>query len=214
MGAIGGWGERHVVPRLVDRALSTDDVRRERSLVCEGLAGRVLEIGFGSGLNLPHLPAAVTAVDAVEPSDLGWAMSADRRAAAAVPVARIGLDGQHLDAEDAAYDAVLCTFSLCTIPDPALAAREVARALRPGGSVHVLEHGVSPGPRVRRWQHRLDPLERALAGGCHLTRDPVALVRDAGLEVGDVEQRHLPGPAVSRPWTYGYRFVAVRPAAG
>jgi SAM-dependent methyltransferase len=206
-----GWWERQVVPRLVDRALSSGDARRERALVCEELSGRVLEVGFGSGLNLPHLPAAVTALDAVEPSDLGWEMSASRRAAAPATVARIGLDGQRLDVEDASYDAVLCTFSLCTIPDPALAAREVARAVRPGGTVHVLEHGVSPDPRVRRWQHRLDPLERALAGGCHLTRHPVALVRDAGLEVGDVDPRYLPGPAISRPWTYGYRFVARRP---
>lgn len=206
-----GWWESNVVPRLVERALSSGDVRRERALVCEGLSGRVLEVGFGSGLNLPHLPAAVSSLDAVEPSDLGWAMSASRRAAAPVRVARVGLDGQHLDVEDASYDAVLCTFSLCTIPDASLAARELSRAVRPGGTVHVLEHGLSPDDRVRRWQHRLDPIERRVAGGCHLTRDPVALVRDAGLEVGDVVQRHLPGPAVSRPWTYGYRFVARRP---
>ncbi len=209
---IGGWWERHVVPRLVEKALGSGDVRRERAAVCEGLSGRVLEIGFGSGMNLPHLPAGVTSLDAVEPSDLGWSMSADRRATVTLPVSRVGLDGQHLDVEDAAYDAVLCTFSLCTIPDAALAAREMARAVRPGGTVHVLEHGSAPDPRVRRWQARLDPVERAVAGGCHLTRDPVALVAAAGLEVGEVTQRYLPGPAVSRPWTYGYRFVAVRPS--
>ncbi len=209
---IGGWWERHVVPRLVEKALGSGDVRRERAAVCEGLSGRVLEVGFGSGMNLPHLPAGVTSLDAVEPSDLGWSMSAERRATAPMPVSRVGLDGQHLDVEDAAYDAVLCTFSLCTIPDAALAAREMARAVRPGGTVHVLEHGSAPDPRVRRWQARLDPIERAVAGGCHLTRDPVALVAAAGLEVGGVTQRYLPGPAVSRPWTYGYRFVAVRPS--
>lgn len=211
---IGGWWERHVVPRLVEKALGSGDVRRERAAVCEGLSGRVLEVGFGSGLNLPHLPAGVTSLDAVEPSDVGWAMSAPRRDAARLPVSRVGLDGQHLDVEDAAYDAVLCTFSLCTIPDAALAAREMARAVRPGGSVHVLEHGISPDPRVSRWQARLDPVERAVAGGCHLTRDPVALVVGAGLEVGKVTQRHLPGPAVSRPWTYGYRFTAGRTSTG
>jgi len=200
-----------VVPRLVEKALGSGDVRRERAAVCEGLSGRVLEVGFGSGMNLPHLPAAVTSLDAVEPSDVGWAMSEARRSAARLPVYRVGLDGQCLDVEDAAYDAVLCTFSLCTIPDAALAAREMARAVRPGGTVHVLEHGCSPDPRVRRWQARLDPLEQLVAGGCHLTRDPVALVRSAGLEVGEVTQRYLPGPAVSRPWTYGYRFVARRP---
>lgn len=200
-----------MVPRLVEKALGSGDVRRERVAVCEGLSGRVLEVGFGSGMNLPHLPPGVTSLDAVEPSDVGWAMSEARRSAARLPVSRVGLDGQHLDVEDAAYDAVLCTFSLCTIPDAALAAREMARAVRPGGTVHVLEHGCSPDPRVRRWQARLDPVEQLVAGGCHLTRDPVALVAAVGLEVGEVVQRHLPGPAVSRPWTYGYRFVARRP---
>ena len=209
-----GWWETHVVPRMVERALSTGDVRRERTLACEGLSGRVLEVGFGSGLNLPHLPAAVTSVDAVEPSDLGWSMSAARRSAAAVPVSRVGLDGQALDVEDAAYDAVLCTFSLCTIPDPALAAREMARAVRPGGRVHVLEHGRAPDPGVRRWQARLEPVQRRVAGGCHLTRDPLALLAAAGLEVQQVTQEYLPGPALARPWSYGYRFVAELPATG
>lgn len=205
------WWETRVVPRLVDRALSTGDVRRERSLVCSGLSGRVLEVGFGSGLNLPHLPGEVRSVDAVEPSDVGWAMSAERRSAASVPVSRVGLDGQHLDVQDASYDTVLCTFSLCTIPDAALAAHEMARAVRPGGTVHVLEHGAAPDARVRRWQRRLEPVEKLVAGGCHLTRDPHALVGAAGLEVLEVDRRYLPGPAVMRPWTFGYRLVARRP---
>ena len=207
-----GWWERHVVPRMVERALSSGDVRRERALVCRDLSGRVLEVGFGSGPNLPHLPAAVTALDAVEPSDLGWSMSESRRASAAVPVARIGLDGQRVDVPDAAYDAVLCTFSLCTIPDPALAAGEMVRAVRPGGTVHVLEHGLAPDDGVARWQRRLDPLERRVAGGCHLSRDPLALLRSAGLEVEELTTAYLPGPALARPWTSGYRIVARRPA--
>ena len=206
------WWERRVVPRLVEKALSSGDVRRERALVCEGLSGRVLEIGFGSGMNLPHLPAAVTAVDAVEPSDLGWEMSAARRGTASLPVSRVGLDGQRVDADSSAYDAVLCTFSLCTIPDAALAAREMARTVRPGGTVHVLEHGLSPDAGVARWQRRLDPIEKRVAGGCHLTRDPVALLEQAGLEIVDRTERYLPGPAVARPWVYGYRIMARRPA--
>lgn len=213
-GVAMGWWETHVVPRLVERALSSGDVRRERAAACEQLSGRVLEVGFGSGLNLPHLPPAVTALDAVEPSDLGWSMSAARRASTTLPVARIGLDGQRIAVPDAGYDAVLCTFSLCTIPDAALAAREMARAVRPGGTVHVLEHGLAPDDGVRRWQRRLDPVERRVAGGCHLSRDPVALLEQAGLELVEVVQHYLPGPAVARPWTYGYRILAVRPTAG
>jgi len=202
------WWEEQVVPRLVEVALGSRAVGRLRASTCEGLHGRVLELGFGSGLNLPHLPAAVTSIDAVEPSDRGWAMSADRRATASVPVSRVGLDGQALAAEPAAYDAVLCTFTLCTIPDPALAVAEVVRVLRPGGRLHLLEHGCSPDSGVARWQRRLDPLEQRLAGGCHLTRDPLALVRDGGMDVLEQEQRYLPGPRVMRPWGYGYRVLA------
>src|SRR4051794_11730935 len=115
------WSER-VVPRLADRTLATPEVMALREVVCEGLAGRVLELGFGSGLNLGCLPAAVTSVDAVEPSDVGWALSSARRAGSPVPVERIGLDGQRLAAADEQYDAALSTFTLCTIP-------EVERAL-------------------------------------------------------------------------------------
>lgn len=203
----GSWWERRVLPRLVERTLSTGPVHRERAAACAGLSGRVLELGYGSGLNLQHLPAAVTALDAVEPSDLAWEMSAARRADVAVPVDRTGLDGQRLAAADATYDGALCTFTLCTVPDPSQALAEVRRVLRPGGRLHLLEHGRSPDARVRAWQERLEPLQRRLAGGCHLTRDPVALARAAGFSVDSLEQRYLPGPAVARPFGYGYRAV-------
>ena len=116
-----GWWEDRVVPRLVDVTCGQRPIMELRREVCAGLSGRVIEIGFGSGLNLGALPAAVTQVDAVEPSDLAWARSAERRGESTVPVERIGLDGQRIDADDATYDSALVTFSLCTIPDPALA---------------------------------------------------------------------------------------------
>ena len=199
-----------MLPGMVERSLATAPVQRQRASTCAPLAGRVLEIGFGSGLNLPHLPPRVEALDAVEPSDRAWALSKPRREEVSVPVVRVGLDGQALAAPDAAYDAVLCTFSLCTIPDAELALQEVRRVLRVGGRLHLLEHGRSPDDRVRAWQHRLEPVQRRLAGGCHLTRDPLALVRAAGLLLEETEESYLPGPAVGRPWTYGYRGVAVR----
>jgi ubiquinone/menaquinone biosynthesis C-methylase UbiE len=195
----GVW-ERRVVPGLVERSLSVGQVMKRREQVCHGLAGTVVEIGFGSGLNIEKYPGAVTRVDAVEPSDRAWDMSAERRADSPVLVTRVGLDGQRLDADDASYDAALCTFSLCTIPDAALALAEVRRVLRPGGSLHVLEHGRSPDPGVQRWQRRLEPLQRRVAGGCHLTRDVPALVRAAGFEVVDLAEGYLPGPRVMRPW--------------
>jgi SAM-dependent methyltransferase len=207
---MGVWSER-VVPRLTDASLSNAEVGRLRDAACVGLAGRVLEIGFGSGLNLPYLPAAVTSVDAVEPSEVAWRRSEARRRASRVPVHRTGLDGQRLDADDAAYDAVLATFTLCTIPDPGAALAEVRRVLRPGGELHLLEHGLAPDPGVVRWQRRLDPVQRRLVGGCHLTRDVPALLAGAGLEVVDLRREYLLGPGLMRPWTYGFLGVARRP---
>ena len=190
-----GWWEAHVVPRLVDVTCGQQPIMDLRREVCEGLTGRVVEVGFGSGLNLGVLPTAVTSVDAVEPSDLAWKRSAKRRADSRVPVDRVGLDGEDLDARDAAYDSALITFSLCTIPDPGRALREVRRVLRPGGALHFAEHGAAPEENVRRWQRRLEPVQRRVAGGCHLTRDPVALVEAAGFQTHDVAQYYLaPGP--------------------
>jgi hypothetical protein len=140
------WDE-HVVPRLTDLSLRSHEVGELREVACAGLAGRVLEIGFGSGLNVSWYPPEVASVTAIESSD--------------------------------------------------------------GGRVHALEHGRAPDESVRRWQRRLEPVQRAVAGGCHLTRDIPALVESAGWHVGDLEQAYLPGPAVARPWTYGYRLVAV-----
>lgn len=200
---MGLWEER-VVPRLVDRSLRTPEIGELREAVCAGLRGEVLELGYGSGLNARFYPAAVSTVSAVEPSDLAWRLSERRREASRVPVVRVGLDGQRLAADDASYDAVLSTFTLCTIPDAARALAEVRRVLRPGGSLHFVEHGLAPEPGVVSWQRRLDPVQRRLAGGCHLSRDIPALVRDAGLEVVELRAEYLPGPRVARPWTYGY----------
>ena len=173
---MGLWTDR-VVPHLAERSLSTGPVMRLRGEAVAGLRGRVLEVGFGSGLNAALYPASVTAVDAVEPSDVGWRLSEARRHASQVPFQRVGLDGQRLEADDASYDAVLSTFTLCTIPDAVRALEEVRRVLRPGGALHFLEHGRAPSAGVVRWQRRLDPLQRRVAGGCHLSRDVPARCR-------------------------------------
>jgi SAM-dependent methyltransferase len=200
---MGVWNDR-VVPHLVDASLRSREVGELRAGVCAGLRGRVVEIGFGSGLNVRFYPDTVTGVSAVEPSDVAWRLSAPRRERADVPVERSGLDGQHLAETDASHDAALVTFSLCTIGDPALALRELRRVVRPGGRLHFLEHGLAPAGGVRRWQRRLEPAQRRLAGGCHLTRDVPAMLRAAGWvpDPGTFEQAWLPGPALSRPWTF------------
>jgi ubiquinone/menaquinone biosynthesis C-methylase UbiE len=153
-----GSYERRVLPRILNIACGTKTVEPLRRRVCEGLAGGIVEIGFGSGLNIPFYPAAVTRVAAVEPSDLNWQLAGQRLKAASVPVQRSGLDGQSLPFEDNSYDAALATWTLCTIPDAAAALREVRRVLKPGGTLHFLEHGLAPDENVRRWQRRLNPL--------------------------------------------------------
>ncbi|MGI9006262.1 MAG: class I SAM-dependent methyltransferase [Streptosporangiaceae bacterium] len=175
--------ERCVLPRLINAACGVRGLRPLRRRVCAGLAGDVLELGFGSGLNLPCYPAGVTRVAAVEPSDLSWQLAGARVAAAPFPVARSGLDGQSLPFGDASFGAALSTWTLCTIPDAAAALAEVRRVLRPGGRLHFLEHGLAPDERVRRWQRRLDPVQARIAGGCHFTRPIADLLTAAGFEI-------------------------------
>ncbi|MGH9020132.1 MAG: class I SAM-dependent methyltransferase [Acidimicrobiales bacterium] len=203
---MGLWS-REVVPRLIDRVGGSRDLRARRGEVCRGLAGRVLEVGFGSGLNVPHYSVDVTEVFAVEPSDVAWRLSRARRDASGVAVTRVGLDGHALDLGDASCDAALITFTLCTVDDPARVLAEVARVVRPTGEVHVLEHGLSPASRVATWQRRLDPVQRRLFDGCRLTREPVAMLTAAGLSVVIERAGPAPGP---KPWTYLTSAVALR----
>lgn len=204
-----GLYREHVVPRLVELTCGAKGIDRFRQSTMEGLEGRVLEVGFGSGLNVPHYPAAVTEVLAVEPAATARRIAEARIAAATVPVIHVGLDGQAIDLPDASCEAALCTFSLCTIPDPGRALGEVARVLVPGGRIHVLEHGRSPDPGVARWQRRIDPIERRIADGCHLSRDPVELLEAAGFSIERLEQRYVSGP---KPWSYFTMAVAATPS--
>jgi ubiquinone/menaquinone biosynthesis C-methylase UbiE len=183
---MGLYGE-HVLPRIVNVACGMKVVEPLRRRVCEGLAGDVVEIGFGSGLNVPFYPGSVTQVAAVEPVDLGWRLAAKRLRETSVPVARSGLDGQSLPFEDDSFDAAISTWTMCTIPDIDAALRELRRVLKPGGSLHFVEHGLAPDEPVRRWQHRLEPMQKRLFGGCHLTRRVADLLTTAGFTITELD---------------------------
>ncbi|QIS02878.1 methyltransferase domain-containing protein [Nocardia brasiliensis] len=176
-----------VVPRIVDLACGMRFNEPLRERVCAGLTGRVVEIGFGSGLNVPFYPDTVDKVSAVEPADLGWRLASERVAAAKVPIERSGLDGQSLPFAEDSFDCALSTWTLCTIPDVATALTEVRRVLAPGGTLHFVEHGLAPDARVQVWQHRLNPIQKAVAGGCHLNRDIRGLLTAAGFEIRDID---------------------------
>jgi ubiquinone/menaquinone biosynthesis C-methylase UbiE len=202
---VGLWGER-ILPRLVDRALSTDEINGRRKLACEGLHGRMLEIGFGSGLNLRYYPEAVIEVLAVEPSDMAWRLARPRIERLAAPVRRAGLDGERLDLADGSVDAALTTYTLCTIPDVQAALREVRRVLRPGGRLHFVEHGLAPELSVQRWQHRIHPVHSRLAGGCRLDRAIDELIVDARFSLAQIDREYGTGPRWN---SYIYRGLAV-----
>lgn len=205
---MGFYADR-IVPRLVDRTCAAAVAEPLRRRVCAGLHGRVIEIGFGSGLNMASYPHAVDRVVAVEPSDLAWELAGRRLSRSRVPVDRGARDAQDLPFGDATFDTALSTWTMCTIPDIAAALRELRRVLVPGGTLHFVEHGLAPDPRVQRWQRRFEPVQHALAGGCHLTRDIRALLRDAGFDTPDPESFYLRAtPKILGATTLG---VATRP---
>ncbi len=162
-----------------------------------GLRGTVVEIGFGSGPNIGLYPAEVDRVLAVEPSARAQEMARKRMAQIAhPPIEFVGLDGAALPIESGSADAVLSTFTLCTIPDIDSAMAEIVRVLKPGGALHFVEHGRSEDPKVFARQRRFEPIQKRIGGGCHLTRDPAELAENAGLTVEKVDRFVLQGPKI------------------
>jgi pimeloyl-ACP methyl ester carboxylesterase len=204
---VGVYRDR-ILPHLIDRACGTPELIEWRTEVAAGLHGEVLEIGFGSGLNMAAYPAEVTVVYAVEPAEVARRLSEKRVDASPIRVEHIGLDGQSIPLADASCDGALSTFTLCTIPDVEAALAEVRRVLRPGARLHFLEHGLSPDQSVATWQRRIEPMQKRLADGCHLTRDPAELVAAAGFEIERVASRYARGP---RPWSWFTEGVARKP---
>lgn len=202
----------HLRPRLHNLALGTAAARAVRTRVCAGLSGDVLEIGFGSGLNQPHLPSTVTGIWAVEPSATALRLSEGRRAASPVPVIVAGDDAQVLPFPDDRFDAALCTWTLCGIPDPHAALAEVARVLKPGAALHFVEHGLAPDPGVVRWQRRGNRINQSIAG-CILDNDVGMLLDRSPLSVGELRSWYEHGAPRPAGYMYAGRALAAGPSA-
>ena len=203
-----GFYSTHIVPRFIDKALGTPAMQQGRDAVAAGLSGTVLEIGFGSGLNVASYPPEIELVYAVEPALTARKIAVPRIAASPIPIQYAGLHGETVALADNSCDGALCTFTLCTIPGVEQALAELRRVLKPGGRFHFLEHGLAPDAKTQTWQRRLDPLEKRLADGCHLTRDPVELVKAAGFELEFVHSEYTKGP---KPWVFMTFAQAINP---
>ena len=204
-----GFYRDQVLPRALDLSMRRGTFAAQRAQVTAGLDGEVLEIGFGTGLNIPFYPAAVRRVLAVEPAGGGRTVASRRLAARAkeghpAPVEFAGLDAAALPAAGASMDHVLSTWTLCTVPDASQALAEIHRVLRPGGTLRFAEHGLAPDPAVVRMQRRLNPVQRRLVGGCHLDRPIPQLITDAGFRVTELETGYL-----AWPHALSYSFLGV-----
>jgi ubiquinone/menaquinone biosynthesis C-methylase UbiE len=201
-----------ILPRLMHTVMSSDENDAIRARVCSPLSGTVVEVGFGSGSNVVHYPAAVRTVYAVEPATKSMELAADRIAASRAEVVHSGVTAERIDLPDGCADAVLSTWTLCTIPDAAAALREIARLLKPGAALHFVEHGVSPDARLAQRQRRIEPFTKPLFGGCHLTRDIPALLARSGFEVDELVTYAHPKEPKPFGWTFEGRAVASAPA--
>jgi SAM-dependent methyltransferase len=200
----------HVLPRLTNAMLGSKEFGEKiRARTAAGLQGDVIELGFGSGLNMPYYPPEVAGVWIVEPSAVALKLARSRIAASGVPVHEGALDGARLDFADQTFDAALSTMTLCTIPDVGAALAELRRVLKPGALFQFAEHGLAPDEKVARFQQRFDPWQMRFAGGCHLARDMRGLIAAAGFEIEGLQTRFIKGP---KPWSYMYLGRARNPA--
>jgi ubiquinone/menaquinone biosynthesis C-methylase UbiE len=200
-----GLYRRFVLPRILDLVMRNGDLTAHRAQLIRQASGTVLEVGIGSGLNLPFYSPAVTRLWGVDPSAELLAMARRKLDRLSFPVELVCQTAERLPLESGSTDTVVTTWVLCSIPDPLAALREMKRVLRPGGQLLFVEHGASPDVAVQRWQRWLNPLWKRISGGCNLDRHVEHLIRSAGFDIGQLENTYLPGP---RPMTYTYEGVA------
>jgi SAM-dependent methyltransferase len=203
VGLYASW----VLPRILDLAMRNQALDRYRRETIGAARGLVLEIGVGSGLNLPLYSRAVDRVYALDPSLELLSFARERARAAIVPVSLVHASAQQIPFSASVFDTVVMTWTLCSIPDPALALTEMRRVLRPEGRLLFVEHGLSPDPRIAGWQRRLTPCWSWLSGGCHLNRKTDDLLSAAGFDIKNLETGYMKGP---RPFTFMYEGSAVR----
>ncbi len=197
-----GFYDRYVLPHIIHLACGVSPVARQREKVVPLARGRVLEIGLGSGLNLPFYDTAkVEKLWGLEPSEGMNAKAAKRVAKAPFEVEMIGLPGDEIPLDDDSMDTVLVTYTLCTIADAVAALRQMRRVLRPGGELIFCEHGAAPDESVRRWQDRLNPGWGKIAGGCNLNRAIPDLIAEGGFAIKGLETMYLPG---LKPLSFNY----------
>lgn len=204
-----GLYERYLCPTLVEFALKSGHVKKERAKTLANVSGHILEIGFGTGMNLEHYPDAVRDLCVVEPAAGMNAKAHKRIAASDITIESHALGAEKLPFDDNDFDTVVCTFTLCTIADVSAALRETRRVLKPGGRFHFLEHVASENPGVLRWQNRLNPIQKIIGCGCHLNRDAEKLIREAGFEIAHFERFHM--PKTPRLFSTTVRGLAVNP---
>jgi len=195
-----------VLPHLLNLAMRHKELAAYRQRVVPAAQGRVLEIGIGSGLNLPFYGPGVDAVIGLDPSSPLLTM-AQGQVTADAPVSMLQGAAEAIPLETASMDTVVTTWTLCSIPDVTAALADMRRVLKPGGTLLFVEHGKAPDAAVARWQDRLTPLWKPIAGGCHLNRKIDALIRDAGFAIMDIQAGYMRGP---RPFTFMYEGRAKR----
>lgn len=200
--------DRYVLPYLIDAACGMKAIQRQRRDLVALARGRVLEIGIGTGRNLPFYDRErIDALCGLDPAAQMHGLARKRARKANLDVQLLSLPAERIPADDESFDTVLTTFTLCTIADPLAALREMRRVLKSDGALLFCEHGRAPDADVRRWQDRLTPVWKPIAGGCHLNRDIPALLADGGFAIREIEAGYLKGP---RPMTYVYRGQARR----
>lgn len=202
-----GLYEKYVLPKCLHWACNMKPIHKQREKVVPLAAGEVLEIGIGSGLNLPYYKREnVAKLWGLEPAEEMRAMAAKRAEEVGMEVEFLGLPGEEIPLEDNSVDTVLMTYTLCTIPETERALRGMSRVLRPGGRLIFCEHGAAPDAKVRRWQERINPLWKRIAGGCHVNRAIPELIESGGFCIDAMETMYIPG---WRPLTFNYWGTAV-----